>query len=226
MELSGKTALVTGGAQGIGHQIVKGLLRTGAMVFVFDVADPSEKIAGVEYYKVDITSAVEVEEAFKKINRGLDILVNNAGIMRRGSLFDATDADFNLLMNVNLKGMWLITKYAAPYLAKDATVFFMSSRHGMTLKSDPAVYCLSKHGVWGLAEILKVTKPEYRVKVAFPGSVDTALTWVQVSEEDKEAKRKTVVSPEFIGGKIVELICSDYSRLVFDEGTKEYRMEI
>ena len=225
MELINKTVLITGGAQGIGHQLAMLAAVRGARVFVFDVAEPAEPLGGVKYFKVDITSAKSLESAFGKIDGRIDVLINNAGLMRRGNIFETTEADYDLLMNVNLKGMWLVTKYAHSWLTDGATVFFMSSRHGMTLKPDPAIYCLSKHGVWGLAQIVAMTRPDLRVKVAFPGSVDTALTWVQVKEADKEAKRKTVVSPQFIAGKIIELLESDHSKLVFDEQKKEYRFE-
>ncbi len=226
-----KNVLITGGSGGIGSELVKRLVADGAKVFVFDKVSPKEPLAGVEYVEVDVTKGIEVEVAVKKVESRLGeggklgLLVNNAGVMRRGNLFDTSEQDYDFVMDINLKGMWLVLKYAKPLLADDATVFLMSSRHGMTVKPDPAIYCLSKHGVWGLAEILKKTCPGYAVKVAYPGSVDTPLTWVQVKDEDVDAKKKTVVTPEFIAEKIMELITGQAEKLVFDEETKEYSFE-
>ncbi len=225
MEFIDKTVIITGGTGGIGSELAKKMVEKGASVIVFDKMPAVSPIAGIEYHQVDITVPAAMEESFKKVNRKIDILINNAGIMRRGDIFDTSETDYDLVMDINLKGMWLTIKYAKPYLSEDAVVFLMSSRHGMTVKADPAIYSLSKHAVWGLAEILKKTAPLLKVKVAYPGSVDTPLTWTQVKEEDVEAKKKTVVSPELIAGKLMELIGSDYEKLVFDEDSKEYVFE-
>lgn len=229
MDLKAKTALITGGVGGIGQELAKKMLAEGARVVVFDKMAPKEPLAGVIYVEVDVTSGAQVEAAFRKMaEQGipkLDFLINNAGVMRRGNIYETSGADFDFVMDINLKGTWQVIKNARPYLNDGATIFLMSSRHGMTVKPDPAIYCLSKHGVWGLAEILKKTSPEYHVKVAFPGSVDTPLTWVQVKAEDVEAKKKTVVTPEFIAGKLLELLKGDYEKLVFDETKKEYFLE-
>jgi NAD(P)-dependent dehydrogenase (short-subunit alcohol dehydrogenase family) len=144
--------------------------------------------------------------------------------MRRGTIFDTSEADYDFVMDINLKGMWMVTKCAGSILSKKAVVLFMSSRHGMNVKADPAIYSLSKSGVWALAKILKETRPGYKIKIAFPGSVDTALTWVGVKTADVAAKKKTVVGPDYMASKLLELIKGDYEKLVFSEKTKRYTL--
>jgi 3-oxoacyl-[acyl-carrier protein] reductase len=222
MNLKNKVAVITGGAQGIGNELAILLTAAGCAVFIFDKALPANPLKGVKYFLADVTSEQQINNSFKKIISKIDILVNNAGVMRRGTLFDTSEADYDFVMDINLKGNWLVTKCARNFLSKKPVVLFMSSRHGMNVKPNPAIYCLSKHAVWGLAKMLKATCPEYMVKVAYPGSVDTALTWVGVKSGDVAAKKKTVVGPDYMAAKLLELIKGDREKLVFSEKTKRY----
>lgn len=186
--LEGKTALVTGAAQGIGAEIVRLFAEEGASVaFTYrDSRAKAEELAsqvpGSMVTRLDVTKARDVRRvvdgAVKRLG-GLDILVNNASFSAPSSfalgLEDIRDEDWRRALDVDVTGTFLVTKAAAPHLRarKGAVVNFASAA---SLQGDAAVllYSASKAGVVGFTRCLaKSMAPDVRVNAIAPGSVAT-----------------------------------------------------
>ncbi|PIQ76794.1 hypothetical protein COU78_04355 [Candidatus Peregrinibacteria bacterium CG10_big_fil_rev_8_21_14_0_10_49_24] len=226
MNLSGKHVLITGTSSGIGKAITLLLLRKGALVSAMDRRTMKEKVENWTSYDVDITNGKEVAAACAQIQQPIDVLINNAGVMRRGSLLESSEEDFDLLFTVNVKGSWLVLKHALPKLTEHATIVQMSSRHALSLPKDPALYGLTKRATMDFADLVAKTYPQYSVKVLCPGPVDTPLAREGVSEEDFREKQKIMCSPEDIAKRTVELLESETkTRLIFDNKSCTYLFE-
>ncbi len=225
MDLNGKTALITGGSTGIGMAVSLKLAEQGCKVFCFNRTDPEVRHPNVVPVFVDVTKREQVLAGLKEVHGVIDILFNNAGVMRRGTLCENTEEEFDVLFDTHVKGSWLVFTLARPQLAEEAVIVQMSSRHALHPPADPGLYGLSKQTTMHLAELIAKTYPKLRVKTAFPGPVDTALSRFGVDGEALEQKRKTMHSKEFVADKIIALIRDDCERLVFDPGTWDYRME-
>lgn len=207
MKLKDNVALVTGGAQGIGKTIALALAREGANVVISDVSlEKAEETAkecadlGVKTLavKFDVSKPGEVSAAFTGIvgEMGrLDILVNNAGITRDGLLMRMKDDDWDLVMNINLKGTFLCTKEAVKVMAKNrfGRIVSIASVVGFMGNAGQANYSASKAGIVGLT---KTTAREYAsrnitVNAVAPGFIRTAMTDV-LPEKVKEEMMKGI----------------------------------
>ena len=130
MELKGRLALITGGAQGIGLTIAEELSGEGAHVILGDVnlegaqkaADSIQEKGGTAgAVRLDVSNAKEVQEVFSSISRDqkpLDILVNNAGITRDGLMVRMKESDWDLVLSINLKGSFLCSQQAIKQMMK------------------------------------------------------------------------------------------------------------
>jgi len=207
MKLKDNVALVTGSAQGIGKTIALALAREGANVVISDVSlEKAEETAkecaalGVKTLavKFDVSKPDEVSAAFTKIvgEMGrLDILVNNAGITRDGLLMRMKDDDWDLVININLKGTFLCTKEAVKIMAKNrfGRIVSIASVVGFMGNAGQANYSASKAGIVGLT---KTTAREYAsrnitVNAVAPGFIQTAMTDV-LPEKVKEEMMKGI----------------------------------
>jgi 3-oxoacyl-[acyl-carrier protein] reductase len=207
MKLKDNVALVTGSAQGIGKTIALALAREGANVVISDVSlEKAEETAkecaalGVKTLavKFDVSKPDEVSAAFTKIvgEMGrLDILVNNAGITRDGLLMRMKDDDWDLVININLKGTFLCTKEAVKVMAKNrfGRIVSIASVVGFMGNAGQANYSASKAGIVGLT---KTTAREYAsrnitVNAVAPGFIQTAMTDV-LPEKVKEEMMKGI----------------------------------
>jgi 2-keto-3-deoxy-L-fuconate dehydrogenase len=219
--LKNKRAVVTGGSGGIGYALCKVLSDQGAVVFSIDKALPDAPINKVHYWNGDVTRDSDLKNIFSEIGK-FDILINNAGIIRRGKIFELKESEYDLLFNVNVKGYWLVAKNGFPYLNKGGVVVFNSSRHGLSLPSDPGVYAVTKQADIGLAEVFSKSYPQFKVKILCPGSIDTPLGRHQVEKAVLEKKKKKMISAEELSKKIITLLLSDKKWLTFDEKKNKY----
>ena len=189
--VKGKVAIVTGGANGIGEATAKLLAREGAKVAVVDIDDANGKRVAEEivkangvsdFWHMDISKENEVKQAFSEIYGKygkLHILVNNAGIPGyRKPPHETTSEEWDRVMNVNLKGAFFCTKYAAPYMIKSGSgsIINVASVYGL-IGCDTPVYDTSKGGLRAMtkSDALVYAKNNIRVNSVHPGNIITPL---------------------------------------------------
>ncbi|MDN0063886.1 3-oxoacyl-[acyl-carrier-protein] reductase [Collinsella ihumii] len=192
MDLTGKTAIVTGGSRGIGRAICIELARRGAnVVFSYAgnaaAADETVKLVEAEgvaarSVKGDVTSAdsaKELVEAARELG-GVDILVNNAGITRDKLTARMSEEDFDAVIATNLKGAFLMTKAVLrPMMrAKSGSIVNMASVVGIMGNAGQANYAASKAGLIGMTKSVarEVAAAGIRVNAVAPGYIETDMT--------------------------------------------------
>ncbi|MFC1947970.1 SDR family NAD(P)-dependent oxidoreductase [Chloroflexota bacterium] len=198
--VKGKVAIVTGGANGIGEAAAKLLAKEGAGVAVIDIDDENgERVTGeirsvggeAIYRHADITGEEEVAQAFADFYERfgkLNILVNNAGVAgAREPAHKASIQDFDRIMNINLKGTLICTKYAIPYILKTGpgSVINVCSIYGI-VASDVPIYDTSKGGMRAMtkSDAILYSRDNIRFNSVHPGNVKTPLFEKLVSEID------------------------------------------
>lgn len=208
--LSGKVAIITGGAGGIGRVTAEMFLKEGAKVVLVDLFAESlqevkkelEFLGEVLTVQADVSKEVEVQnyvnqtvEKFGKI----DVFFNNAGIVgKMGPLVDLNVEDFDQVMNVNARGVFLGLKYVLPVMMKQGSgsVINTSSVSGLDGSHRLSPYIASKHAVVGLtkAAAVEVAKTNVRVNSVHPSPVDTSMARELENglNVDKERLAKTI----------------------------------
>jgi len=201
MSLQGKVALITGSAQGIGKSIAQALSRDGADCIISDVnLAAAEKTADeiratgrqAVAIKANVADAAEVSEMIKKgIDelRKIDILVNNAGITRDGLLMRMKEEDWDLVLQINLKGAFLCSKAVARPMMKQRSgrIINIASIVGAMGNAGQANYVASKAGLIGLTKTVarELASRGITCNAVAPGFIDTAMTQ-SLSEDVKE----------------------------------------
>jgi len=208
MNLTGKVALITGGAQGIGLAIARELAGYGADLALADVnlakvEETTAKLAQetgrqVLAVKMDVSSFADVEEGVKKTidkYNHLDILVNNAGITRDGLIMRMSEADWDLVLAINLKGTFNCTKAVTRIMLKQRSgrIVNIASVVGLMGNAGQANYSASKAGVIGLTKTTskELSSRGVTVNAVAPGFIKTAMTDA-LSEEAKENLQKMI----------------------------------
>ena len=202
MNLNGKVALITGGAQGIGRIISEELASQGAHVILADInLEGAEKTAiGIKSsggqasaVRIDVASAADVRGAFDSIlkeYKPVDIVVNNAGITRDGLLVRMKEIDWDLVLNINLKGSFLCSQQAAKQMMKQksGSIINIASIVGVMGNFGQSNYSASKSGLIGFTKTLarEVAPRGIRANAVAPGFIDTEMT--KVLEESVRSK--------------------------------------
>ncbi|MEM8697336.1 MAG: glucose 1-dehydrogenase [Pseudomonadota bacterium] len=187
--LTGKVALVTGGARGIGEGIVRRFVQEGAQVMVADILEEEGRALAEElapnaaFQPLDVTARKDWDAAIAAVTNQfgqLDILVNNAGILKFAALDDLTEDDIRRIIDVNLIGTIIGTQAAIPAIEKagGGSVINMSSADGISGANSLTPYCASKFGVRGFtkAAALELGPRGIRVNSIHPGGIMTELS--------------------------------------------------
>ena len=181
--LDGKVAIVTGGSKGIGYSIAERFLKEGAKVIICsrskaELSTAASKL-GCDFHQLDVSDSSGVKsmsEWFSKEHGKLDILVNNAGLIRPGRITKTTEEDWDLQINVNLKGPYLMSNNFLPYMNTGGAILNISSTVGLRAMKGAAAYCASKGGVVNLTRAMALDLAgKIRVNCICPAVVDTPM---------------------------------------------------
>lgn len=214
MKLKEKVAIVTGAKRGIDHAIAARFLSEGARVVVADVLDATEEVeefrkrgADAVYVKADVSSEADVaalaERTLQAYGR-IDVLVNNAGIEFAKTIVDTSVAEWDQLMAVNLKGVFLCSRAVIPVMRKQkkGVIVNVASELGLVGEASVAAYCASKGGVVMLSKAMAIDhgREGIRVNSLCPGPVTTQLLEdVFASHSDPEGMRRTFEASTVLG---------------------------
>ncbi|MBL8229083.1 MAG: SDR family oxidoreductase [Bryobacterales bacterium] len=195
-QLRGRTAVVTGGASGIGEATCRVLAAAGAQVCIADLngaaADRlAAELPGARGIACDITDAGSVASVFRTLDR-VDILVNNAGIGLVGSIEETSQEDFHRLFRVNVEGTFLVTKAALPLLLDTrGAIVNIGSVAGLVGVKRRFAYCATKAAVVAMTRQLAVEYPtQLRVNCICPGTVETPFVEGYLEKYHKHEKEE------------------------------------
>jgi len=207
MVLKDRVAMVTGGARGIGKAIALTFADEGADIAICDVNADALKLAQEEIGRkarqvltgvVDVTKAGEVESFVQKILdkfKKIDILVNNAGITRDGLLVRMSESDWDMVLDVNLKGAFNCTKAVSKIMMKqrDGRIINIASIIGIMGNAGQANYAASKGGLIALTKTIakELASRNVRANAIAPGFIQTDMT-AKLSDETKSEMQKQI----------------------------------
>ena len=236
MELDNRIAIVTGGAKGIGFASAECLVHQGAAVMLVDLDTDALSTAvrrlrvlssDVDVVVADLSKTADAEKAVSAtIQRfgGLDILVNNAGIQTFGDPVSTTEEIWDRTMNVNLKGHWLMSKFAIPEMLKRSkgSIVNVSSVQGLASQRNVVAYSTSKHAMIGLTRSMAVdmASRNIRVNCVCPGTVETPMIQGIIDlDSDPDRLRNILNKMHPIGrmgqaseiGEVIAFLASDRS---------------
>jgi glucose 1-dehydrogenase len=203
--LEGKIALVTGGSQGIGQSVAVRLAQEGAKIIVNFHANPQGaddtlsqiRAAGSDGISIQAdlgqTSEIDslIRQSLAKFGR-IDILVNNAGLEKRAPFWEVLEADYDLVLQVNLKGVFFTTQaFVKQLMARHAPgrIINMSSVHEELPFPHFASYCASKGGLKMLCRDLAIELAPYNITInnIAPGAIETPINTKLLNDKDKLA---------------------------------------
>jgi NAD(P)-dependent dehydrogenase (short-subunit alcohol dehydrogenase family) len=236
MRLAGKVALITGGSRGMGRAIALGFAREGADVAINYRSQEGEALSAVRAVQelgrraiavqADVTSAREVramaDRVIQEFGR-IDVLVNNAGVLRRTPFLEITEAEWDAILDTNLKGCFLVTQTVAREMVRrrSGVIINMSSIGQQVAGPNVTPYNTSKGGVAQFTRQVALELVDYgiRVNAICPGLIETDMNRQDIAQEGFRAKRlagipmKVIGKPEDVVGAAL-FLASDESRLV------------
>ncbi|MCL5801038.1 MAG: 3-oxoacyl-ACP reductase FabG [Gammaproteobacteria bacterium] len=228
ISLHGKTALVTGAASGIGRAVAIALAQAGATLIVnhFQRAAEAEQVAAqilasggrAVVAEADVTDAIRVQRMVEACG-GIDILVNNAGVILEKPFLDITEAEWDHVLNTDLKSVFQCCRAVLPGMLAcgSGVIVNIASDLGYLGRSQYASYCAAKAGVIGLTRSLaREFAPAIRVNAVAPGPVNTAMLslgnmtkeWI---EKEKDIPCRRFAEPDEIAASVL-FLASDFAR--------------
>jgi 3-oxoacyl-[acyl-carrier protein] reductase len=238
LQLANKTALVTGGATGIGRATALALAAAGARVAVNHLpADTAKAEAVVTSIRATGTLGVAVaanvahaEEVAALVRATevalgpIDILVNNAGVIQEKPFLETSEADWDFVVGVDLKGVFLCCRAVLPGMVERGRgcVINLASELGYLGRAQYAPYCAAKAGVIGLTRSLaREFAPAIRVNAIAPGPIDTPMLSLEhmsaeMIEKERDIPARRVGTPDEIAGTAV-FLASDLASFYYGQ---------
>ena len=178
LDLTGKVAVVTGAGGGIGKAVVEILSAYGAKVAMLDVSDKTEEKAQelrdagreVDFYKTNIIDEADVEKTINAIVAKwgrIDILHNNAGTTVRKTIDELSEKEWDFVLDVGLKGLFLVSKHVIPHMKKVGGGAIVNTGSGWGLKGgdQAAAYCAVKGGIVNVTRAMAIDLGKYKIRV-------------------------------------------------------------
>lgn len=204
LDLSGKVAVISGGSSGIGYGTAELLALKGAVSVILDIDEEKGKEAvrtisilggTADFIKCNVTSDADCRSAIASIakNHGrIDVLFNNAGVIRRKTVVDLEENEWDLVVDVTLKGAYLLSKYTIPVMAQNGGGSIINTGSGWGLKGgdNAAAYCAAKGGIVNMTRAMAIDHGAQGIRVnsMSPGDIDTPLLHdeaKQLGQDDK-----------------------------------------
>ncbi|MFJ8259417.1 3-hydroxybutyrate dehydrogenase [Peribacillus asahii] len=203
-----RTVIVTGAAGGLGQVISKQFVQQNDFVYVADLnQEAADKVAlklgeNAKGIALDVTNEESIKSALKSIfdeKKSIDVLINNAGLQHRATIEEFPLEKWNLLIDVMLTGVFLMTKHAFPYMKKNeyGRIINISSVHGRMATPEKVAYVAAKHGVIGVTSVTALEGAPYKITAnsILPGPVKTELLMKQINS----LKEKGMTEQEALG---------------------------
>lgn len=232
MKLQGKVAVITGGASGIGQATADLFAAEGAHVVIADTDDTRGRAAAAalaardaeaEFVHADVRSRADVERLMARARQRfgrIDILINNAGVNILGDVVEVTDEQYDLMMDTNVRGTFLCTKFVIPVMraAGGGVIVNVASVAALVGARRNVVYDATKGAILNMTRALAVDHARDRIRIncVCPGLVDTPMTqrWLAGQEHPEEIRRYGLLErparPEEIAQAIL-FLASDMS---------------
>jgi len=220
IDLTGKTAVITGASRGIGKAIAEKLHKAGAKVILIarneeKLKELSEILGNCPYFPLDITDRQKIAETFKTIQKeyDIDILVNNAGITRDNILMMMKEEEIDKVIDTNLKSLFFITKQVVRKMLKkrNGRIINITSVIGLMGNAGQSNYAASKAGIIGFTKSLakEIGSRNITVNAIAPGFIETDMT-KDLPDENKNAMLESIPlkrtgTPEDIANAVVFL---------------------
>ena len=214
VSLDGKVGIISGGASGIGLGVATRLAEAGAKVALLDMnADRGREAEGQlrqrgfsgNFYSCDVTSDLDCATVVERIVGDfgkIDILVNNAGVAVRKNAVDLTEGEWDLAVNVTLKGAFLLSHHVLPHMisAGSGSIINTGSGWSLTGGENAVSYCAAKGGVLNLTRAMAIDHGRHNIRVncVCPGDIDTPMLrseCEQLGEDPEEFMREAADRP-------------------------------
>lgn len=229
MTFNNHTAIITGAAKGIGAATAKLFFEAGANTVLLDVAEDTSGIHDERWLFIhcDVSNNKEVENAMQQAQKkfgSVHFLINNAGIQRYGNVTETSEEEWDLVMNVNLKSMYLCAKHAIPLMKNKGVVVNVSSVQAFVSQQNVAAYTTAKTALLGLTRSIAVDyAPHIRCVAVCPGTIDTPMlrSSIALSPNPDEVMQECIDmhpvqrigTPEEVA-ELILFLCSDKAAFI------------
>jgi len=234
MLLKDRVAVITGGSQGIGLAIAKTLAEQGALIAIVDVLEEQAQAAAADLAKTfdikakafkcdisDFDASAKMIDEVKEVFGTVDILVNNAGITRDGLILRMSEAQWDSVIAVNLKGVFNCTRHVSPIMLRNrrGSIINITSVVGQMGNKGQSNYAASKAGVIGFTKTIarELAGKKVRSNAVAPGYIETEMTSQLPEAAQKELKKiipmKQLGSPEDVAQAVL-FLASDNSKYI------------